>query len=63
MNPPRHTPLPINDEEIVSRAMYVKGRQGGAVKLISGDYRLVLVAQAEGLDAQITPAELKLPVE
>jgi predicted ribonuclease YlaK len=63
MNPPRHSPLPINDEEIVSRAMYVKGRRGGAVKLISGDYRLVLTAQAEGMDAQITPAELKQAAE
>lgn len=63
MNPPQHVPLAINDEEIISRALYLKGRVGGPVKLISGDYRLVLSAQAEGLDAQLTPAELKEPVE
>lgn len=63
MNPPRHVPLAINDEEIIRRAQYLKGRVGGPLTLISGDYRMVLSAQAEGLDAQLTPAELKEPVE
>lgn len=59
MNPPSHVPLAINDEEIIRRSLYLKGRAGGPVKLISGDYRLVLSAQADGLDAELTPAELK----
>lgn len=63
MNPPRHVPLAVNDEEIISRTQYLNGRNGGRLKLISGDYRMVLSAQAVGLDAQLTPAELKSPVE
>lgn len=63
MNPPRHVPLAVNDEEIISRTQYLNGRRGGRLKLISGDYRMVLSAQAVGLDAQLTPAELRSPVE
>lgn len=63
MNPPRHVPLAINDEEIINRARYLKGRLGGPLRLISGDYRMVLSARAEGLDAQLTPAELKQVAE
>lgn len=63
MNPPRHVPLAVNDEEIISWAQYLNGRSGGRLKLISGDYRMVLSAQAVGLDAQLTPAELKSPIE
>ncbi len=63
MNPRRHVPLAINDEEIIGRVQYLKGRLGGPLKLISGDYRMVLSARAEGLDAQLTPAELKQVAE
>ena len=63
MNPPSYVPLAINDEEIIRRSLYLKGRVGGPVKLISGDYRLVLSAQADGLDAELTPAELKETTE
>ena len=63
MNPRRHVPAAINDEEIIERARYLAGRRGGPVTLISGDYRLVLSARADGLSAQLTPAELNEPVE
>lgn len=63
MNPRRHAPAAINDEEIIERARYLAGRRGGPVTLISGDYRLVLSARADGLSAQLTPAELNEPVE
>ena len=61
MDPPRHSPLRVHDEEIIRRAVYLQGRKGGPLRLITGDYTMLFLAQTEGIDAQLTPAELAAP--
>ncbi|HUC14499.1 MAG TPA: PIN domain-containing protein, partial [Acidimicrobiales bacterium] len=61
MDPPRYSPLPVHDEEIVRRALYLRDRKGGILTLITGDYTMLASAGAEGLRVVMTPAELALP--
>jgi len=61
MDPPRHVRLSNPDEEIIRRAMYLKGRPGGAVLLITGDYTMQFMAEADGLSVMFLPDELRTP--
>lgn len=61
MDPPGHVRLPSHDEEIVRRAAYLQGRRGGPLKLITGDYTMLFTAEAHGVRAQLTPAEVASP--
>jgi hypothetical protein len=63
MDPPGHLRLTSHDEEIVRRATYLNGRQGGPLKIVSGDYTMLATAQAEGIAAVLTPAELTMATE
>ena len=63
MNHPRYRPLTDHDQEIVRRTKYLNGRLGGPLTLITGDYTMFAMAQTEGIQARITPAELALGIE
>lgn len=61
MDPPGHSRLSNHDEEIIRRAIYLQGRKGGPLKLITGDYAMLATAEAQGVPAELTPAELAAP--
>lgn len=63
MNPARYSSLDDHDQEIVRRVSYMNGRLGGPLTLITGDYTMLAMAQAEGVQARITPSELAQGVE
>lgn len=58
MDPLGHTHLASHDDEIVRRAAYLNGRQGGPLMVVSGDYTMLATARAQGIAAVLTPAEL-----
>jgi rRNA-processing protein FCF1 len=58
MDPPGHIRVINHDDEIIRRATYLQGRRGGSLKIITGDYTMLFIAQAEGIPAELTPAEL-----
>ena len=58
MDPPGHTRATNHDAEIIRRAVYLNGRAGGPLTLISGDYTMLGLAAVEDLDCKITPTEL-----
>jgi rRNA-processing protein FCF1 len=60
MDPPNHTRLPIADEEIIRRAQYLQGRPGGRVLLVTGDYAMQFMAEADDLPVLFLPDELRL---
>ena len=60
MDPPRHTRLSNADEEITNRAAYLAGRPGGPVTLITGDYTMEFVAEADGLNVMFLPDEMRI---
>jgi hypothetical protein len=60
MDPPGHSRFASHDEEIVRRARYLKGRPGGPLIIVSGDYTMLATAGADGIDAVLTPAELTI---
>jgi|NGEPerStandDraft_6_1074524.scaffolds.fasta_scaffold67141_2 rRNA-processing protein FCF1 len=59
MDPPNHTRLPIADEEIIRRAQYLQGRPGGPVLLVTGDYTMQFMAEADGVPVLFLPDELR----
>lgn len=60
MDPPNHKRLPIDDEEIIRRGQYLQGRPGGPVLLVTGDYTMQFMAEADGLPVLFLPDELRL---
>jgi hypothetical protein len=52
MDPPDHSRLTSHEWS-----------QGGPLKIVSGDYTMLAVAQAEGIAAVLTPAELTVVTE
>ena len=63
MDPPGHVRLTSHDAEIVRRATYLSGRQGGPFQLVTGDYTMLATAKADGIAAVLTPAEIRTPAE
>jgi len=59
MDPPNHTRLPIADEEIIRRAQYLQGRPRGPVQLVTGDYTMQFMAEADGVPVLFLPDELR----
>ena len=59
MDPPNHSRLPIADEEIIRRAQYLQGRPVGPVVLVTGDYTMQFMAEADGLPVLFLPDELR----
>lgn len=62
LDPFGHSRAANHDEEIVRRASYLAGRKGGPLTLITGDYTMLFTAQAEGIDARLTPVELMIDI-
>jgi len=60
MDPPRHRRLENSDEEIIRRASYLMGRPGGAVMLVTGDYTMQFMAEADGVHVMFLPDELRV---
>ncbi len=60
MDPRRHERHVNHDAEIIERALYLKGRKGGPLTLVTGDYTMILSARALELTAKLTPQELML---
>jgi hypothetical protein len=58
MDPPGHVRLSNDDAEITRRAQYLAGRQGGPVRLVTGDYTMVFTARSAGIQADLTPTEI-----
>jgi rRNA maturation endonuclease Nob1 len=48
---PGHARLPVNDDEIVDRASYIRQLCGREVTVVAGDYSLIFRARALGLTA------------
>lgn len=59
MDPPNHNRMPIADDEIIRRAQYLHGRPGGPVALVTGDYTMQFMAEADGLPVLFLPDELR----
>jgi hypothetical protein len=60
MDPFRHARLTNHDQEIVRRAAYLKGRPGGPLKIVTGDYTMLSIGAAEGIEVMMTPEELRI---
>jgi hypothetical protein len=60
MDPHRHVRLQNPDEEIIRRATYLQGRPGGEVQLVTGDYTMQFMAEADGLPVMFLPDELRV---
>jgi hypothetical protein len=58
MDPPGYVRLSNDDAEITRRAQYLAGRQGGPVRLVTGDYVMVFTARSAGIRADLTPTEI-----
>jgi len=60
MDPPNHTRFPIPDQEIIRRTDYLKGRTGGPLFLVTGDYPMQFIAEADAVPVFFLPDELRL---
>jgi len=59
MDPPAHSRLGNADEEIIRRTQYLQGRPGGPVQLVTGDYTMEFMAEADGVPVLFLPDELR----
>ncbi len=60
LDPPDHHRLPINDQEIIRRTDNLKGRVGGPLRLVTGDYAMQFTAEADDVPVFFLPDELRL---
>jgi PIN domain len=58
-----HLRRPVNDDEIVERAVAIKETTGRSVLLVSGDYKMLYRAAAAGLGAALMPRPVNAEAE
>jgi hypothetical protein len=60
LDPINHLRFSINDQEVIRRADYLRGRPGGQLLLVTGDYTMQFISEANGIPVFFLPVELRL---